>query len=77
MGEVGHAVARQGLTLVAANALVLALLQKYEHVFDLPGGNPGAAFDLAYELPGLVPAPAWVQMYEEVKADLRSLGLAV
>ena len=77
MGEVGHAVARQGLTLEDANGLVLALLQKYEHVFDLPGGNPGAAFDLAYELPGLVPAPAWVQMYEEVKADLRSLGLAV
>jgi methylamine--corrinoid protein Co-methyltransferase len=77
MGEVGHAVARQGLSLEDANGLVLKLLQKYEYVFNLPGGNPGVTFDQAYVLPALVPAPAWLQMYEEVKADLRSLGLSV
>ena len=76
MGEVGHAVARQGLSLDDSNALVLKLLEKYEHVFDQPGGNPGVPFDQAYELPKLVPLPAWVRMYDEVKADLRSMGLA-
>jgi methylamine--corrinoid protein Co-methyltransferase len=77
MGEVGHAVAHQGLGLQDANALVLKLLEKYEHIFDLPDGNPGVPFDRAYELPALVPTPAWRQMYEQVKADLRSMGLDV
>ncbi len=50
MGQVGHAVTRQGLTLAEANQLVLRLLDKYEHVFQLPGGNPGARFDRSYDL---------------------------
>ena len=76
MGEVGHAVTRQGLDLDEANTLVLHLLNKYEHVFDLPEGNAGVPFDQAYEMEELVPVPAWQQMYEEVKADVREMGLA-
>jgi methylamine--corrinoid protein Co-methyltransferase len=75
MGEVGHAVAGQGLTLDEANALVLALLDKYEHIFDQPEGNPGVRFDVAYEVEALVPKPEWSQMYEEVKAEVREMGL--
>ncbi len=75
MGEVGHAAVRQGLSLNQANELVLKLLAKYEHVFDLPGGNPGQSFDQAYDLQTLKPRPEWEQMYLEVKAELRQMGL--
>ncbi|MFW5941678.1 MAG: monomethylamine:corrinoid methyltransferase [Chloroflexota bacterium] len=75
MGEVGHAVARQGLTLAEANEMVLNLLEKYEHVFDLPDGNLGARIDEAYNLETMRPVPEWLQMYEEVKTELRELGL--
>lgn len=77
MGEVGHAITRQGITLKEANALVLKLLEKYEHIFDQPQGNPGVRFDEAYDLLTLRPLPAWQQMYEEVKRDLRAMGIGV
>ncbi|MBN1316547.1 MAG: hypothetical protein JXA42_13810 [Anaerolineales bacterium] len=41
MGRVGHALTRQGMTLQEANDFVLKLLEKYEHVFEKPGSNPG------------------------------------
>jgi methylamine--corrinoid protein Co-methyltransferase len=75
MGEVGHAVTNQGLSLEDANTLVLALLEKYEHVFDLPEGNAGVPFDQAYDMEKLIPVPAWQQMYEEVKTEVRGMGL--
>lgn len=75
MGEVGHAVTRQGFTLEAANRLVLRLLEKYEHVFSQPGGNPGARFDQAYNLETLTPVPQWSKLYHEVKDELRRMGL--
>jgi|Deesub1362A_J573_1020465.scaffolds.fasta_scaffold05734_2 methylamine--corrinoid protein Co-methyltransferase len=75
MGEVGHAVVAQGLTRRQANQLILALLAKYEHVFDLPQGNPGMPFDQAYDLESLQPVPAWEAMYQEVKDELRAMGL--
>ncbi len=75
MGEVGHAVTRQGLSLESANQLILRLLEKYEHVFQLPGGNPGVCFDQAYDLKTLTPVPEWSKMYEEVKEDVRRMGL--
>ena len=77
MGEVGHAVARQHLDLGQANELVLKLLEKYEHVFSQPGGNPGVSFDQAYNLEILQPIPEWSGMYEEVKTDLNRMGLPV
>jgi len=76
MGEVGHAVVRQGLTLEEANGLVLKLLEKYEHVFDQSGGNPGVRFDRAYDMKTLTPRPEWQQLYDEVKAEVRQMGLA-
>lgn len=75
MGEVGHAVANQGLTLKEANTLVLKLLEKYEHVFDMPDGNLGARIDEAYDMKTLRPVPAWEEMYEEVKREVREMGL--
>jgi len=75
MGEVGHAVARQRLGLEEANALVLKLLDRYEHVFELPEGNPGVSFDKAYDMTSLTPAPKWLAIYEDVKAQTRQMGL--
>ena len=75
MGEVGHAAARQKLSLPEANAIILKLLERYEPVFSRPGGNPGVRFDLAYDLRTLQPRPEWQQMYDEVKAEVRGLGL--
>ena len=76
MGEVGHAVARQGLTLNQANQIVTDLLSRYEHVFQMRNGNPGARFDEAYDLETLQPVPAWQKLYDEVKAEVREMGLA-
>jgi len=75
MAEVGQAVTRQGLTLTQANQLVSQLLSRYEHIFQLPGGNPGVRFDQAYDLTTLKPIPAWLQLYEEVKSEVREMGL--
>ena len=77
MGEVGHAVSKQALSLEEANGLVLKLLERYEHIFDLPEGNPGKRFDQAYDLDSLQPTPRWKAIYEEVKEEVRALGLAV
>jgi methylamine--corrinoid protein Co-methyltransferase len=75
MGEVGHACTRQRLSLEDANQLVLKLIEKYKHVFQLPGGNPGVRFDQCYDLKTLTPKPEWLKMYSEVKDDLCRMGL--
>lgn len=77
MGEIGHAVTRAGLSLAGANQLVLELIAKYEHIFDLPDGNPGVRFDDAYDMTTLTPRPEWQQMYEEVKSEVREMGLSI
>jgi len=77
MGEVGHAVTRQGLNAAQANELVSRLLQRYEPIFSMPEGNPGVRFDQAYNLETLEPVAGWQQMYDEVKQEVRSLGLEV
>jgi len=75
MGEIGHAVAKQGLTLNQANHMVAELLSRYEHVFQIKNGNPGVRFDKAYDLNTLKPVPAWQRLYDEVKAEVREMGL--
>jgi methylamine--corrinoid protein Co-methyltransferase len=75
MGEVGHAVARQSLTMPEANHLVNQLYSRYEHIFKLPGGNPGVRFDQAYDLETLEPVPEWLRLYEEVRSEVQALGL--
>ena len=76
MGEVGHAVAKQGMTLKEANEMIKKLLERYEHVFQMKNGNPGIRFDKAYDLKTLQPVPAWQKMYEKVKAEVRGIGLS-
>jgi methylamine---corrinoid protein Co-methyltransferase len=76
MGEVGHAVARQNLSFAEANLLINSLFPRYEHVFKMKGGNPGVPFDQAYDLAALTPVPEWENMYQEVKKELKALGLS-
>ena len=75
MGEVGKAVARQKMTRAQANEIVLKLLEKYEHVFRMEGGNKGVRFDKAYNMETIEPVPEWQQMYDEVKAELAEMGI--
>jgi methylamine--corrinoid protein Co-methyltransferase len=77
MGEVGHAVAKQGLTLEQGEELVQALLQRYEQVFSQTGGNPGKRFDQVYDLSSLRPTAEWEAIYYAVKEELNQLGLVV
>ena len=77
MAEVGRAVARQGLTLEAANNMVLRLLPLYEHIFERKEGNPGVPFDQVYDLETLQPTEEWLAMYHQAKTVLRDLGLDV
>jgi len=75
MAEVGQAAARQGLTLEEANQLVISLVEKYEHVFENPQGNPGVRFDEAYDLETIKPVEKWTSLYKEVKKELYEMGL--
>jgi len=77
MGEVGHAVVRQGIDLKEANRLILELLARYEHVFSLEGGNPGVSFSEAYNIDTLEPIPDWQRIYDEVKKYTNKLGLSI
>lgn len=75
MGEVGKAVARQRMTRREANAIVLKLLAKYEHVFRMEDKNKGKRFDEAYDMETVTPVPAWQKMYDEVKTELSEMGI--
>ena len=75
MGEVSRGATRAGLTRKDASGLINTLLTKYEHVLNVSGGNPGLSFDKCYDLTTIRPLPAWEAMYEDVKADLKTIGL--
>ena len=75
MAEVGHAVTKQGVGLAEAETLIQKLLEKYEHVFALPDGNPGKRFDQVYDPAFLKPLPEWEILYEQAKSEVRSIGL--
>lgn len=75
MGEVGKAVARQGMTRAQANEIVVKLLDKYEHVFRMEDKNKGKRFDEAYDMKTITPVPEWQAMYDEVKEELREMGI--
>jgi methylamine--corrinoid protein Co-methyltransferase len=75
MGEVGRAVARQQLNHDEANVLVKMLINKYEHIFILPEGNPGRPFTEAYNLDTIQPTEEWELMYESVREEVKAMGL--
>jgi len=75
MAEVALATHRMKMSRKDANALVLQLLPKYEHVFELENGNLGKPFDEVYDMQRIEPLDFWQKMYEEVKTELKDMGL--
>ena len=76
MAEVALASHNMKMSLEEANEWVLKLLPKYEHVFT-QDGNPGQPFDEVYDLQTIQPKEFWLKMYEEVKTELKDMGLKV
>ena len=77
MAEVGRAVTAQRLDLSQANELVLALLEKYEFLFQSEASdNNGLPFDAVYDLETLLPTSAWQATYDETKQVVREMGLS-
>ncbi len=75
MAEVALASHRMKMSLKEANAWVLKLLPKYEHVFGLENGNPGQPINELYDAKSIQPKDEWLKIYEEVKTDLKEMGL--
>lgn len=75
MGEIGKAASENYITRYEANEIALKLLAKYEAVFAT--GNEGKPFDEAYDMNTIQPTAEWTAIYEEVRADLRKLGLNI
>jgi methylamine--corrinoid protein Co-methyltransferase len=72
--EVGHAVAKQGMKRPKANEIVLRLLNKYEDkIADAPKGKP---FQECYDPRTSRPMPWYLDMYEKVKGELATMGIA-
>lgn len=72
--EVGHAVARMGMTRAQANEIVLLLLSKYEdRIAEAPKGKP---FQECYDPRTSRPMPWYLEMYQKVKDELEALGIA-
>lgn len=77
MAEVALAAHKMKMSLKEANEWVLKLLPKYEHIFSQEGGNPGKPFNEVYDLQKLQPLDFWQKMYEEVKTELKEMGLSL
>ena len=71
--EVGHAVARQGMTRAQANEIANKILAKYEkHAADAP---IGAEYQDCYHVPTALPTQEHLDMYRKVKDDLAKMGI--
>jgi methylamine--corrinoid protein Co-methyltransferase len=71
--EVGHAVARQGMTREEANQLALRLLAKYEK--DAGTAPMGKEYQQCYDVPTALPIPEHYDMYQRVKDELAEMGV--
>jgi hypothetical protein len=71
--EVGHAVARQGMTRAEANDIVNRLLERYEdRIADAPLGQ---TFQELYDVAKAVPKPEYLDRYYRAKEEIASLGV--
>ena len=71
--EVGHVVARMGMTRKDANQLVRQLVAKYEK--QIPQAPLGKKFSELYDLEKVTPLPEYAALYAEVRGELAGLGL--
>lgn len=73
MGEVGRAVTRSGMRRADVETLAQALLSGYESI--LQTGNEGRHFDEVWDAATNAPAPEWLGLYDQMRGELRELGL--
>ena len=72
--EVGHAVARQGMTREQANELALKLLARYEdQAADAPMGSE---YQECYDVAKAIPTQQHYDMYRQIKDELAQMGIA-
>jgi methylamine--corrinoid protein Co-methyltransferase len=71
--EVGHIVARMGMTRGDANKLVRKLVSKYEKT--IPEAPLGKKFSEIYDMERVTPLPEYQGMYDDIKEELSGLGL--
>jgi methylamine--corrinoid protein Co-methyltransferase len=69
--EVAHAAL--GLKRVEANEIVLACLSHYEQTLAAP--NLGKPFPQLYNIDTLEPGEEWLEIYHQVRDELKTLGL--
>ncbi|MBW2122169.1 MAG: monomethylamine:corrinoid methyltransferase [Deltaproteobacteria bacterium] len=71
--EVGHAVARQGMTREEANRLALRLLEKYQ---DSAATAPmGKEYQQCYDVATALPTREHFDMYRRAKQELAAMGI--
>lgn len=71
--EVGHIVARMGMTREEANTLVKKLVSQYEK--QIPEAPLGKKFSEIYDVAKVKPLSDYRKMYEDVRKELSGLGL--
>jgi methylamine--corrinoid protein Co-methyltransferase len=71
--EVGHIVARMGMTRNDINKLVKKLLPRYEK--QIPDAPLGKKFSEIYDLERVIPTKEYLELYEKTRKQLRKLGL--
>lgn len=71
--EVGHAVARQGMTREQANEIVNKLLAKYED--KIPDAPLGKTFQEMYDVRKAVAKPEFEDQYKRIKEELAGMGI--
>lgn len=71
MAEVAHAA--RGMSRSEANQMALELVARYQA--DLDKRPVGRRFDEVYDVARVQPTEEWLNIYEEVKDELREIGL--
>lgn len=71
--EVGHIVARMGMTRKEANEMVKNLLSRYEK--DIPNAPLGKKFGEIYDLGKVTPTGEYQELCRKIKKELMELGL--
>ncbi len=71
--EVGHIVARMGMTRKEANKIIKKILAKYEK--DIPNAPLGKKFKEIYDIERVTPTSEYLELYRKIKMELTELGL--
>jgi hypothetical protein len=71
--EVGHIVARMGMTRGEANGLVKELLSRYEN--EIPDAPLGKKFSELYDLEKVTPTEEYLAVYQKIRKELKDIGL--